>query len=162
MGAHNMKLKNNDAQMQLLEVILVAGMLFVALYFVRGIDIVSNTNVESDNKLQDLGNSILESLSAQSSSYSYYNSLLAYYADYDNGGFANYVRAVLPEGTIFKITSIDMTNLTKNIDATISSSTETIYDPDLWLGEEARASRLVVIGDRLYDIVLYMWFNTGV
>ena len=154
---------NNKGQMQLLEVILVAGMLLVALYFVRGVDISAQTSVENENKLDELGDTILESLAAKPSPYSYYNSLLALYISSSSyySIFENYVSTVLPEGTIFKIDKIDMTEFTHNPTASLDDVTTNIYTPDIWLGEEARVSRLVLVGDTVYKVVLSMWINVG-
>jgi len=156
-----MLVKDNDAQLQVLEVILVAGMLLISVYFIRGIDIVSQSNVEKENKLESMGDSLLESLAAQPDSNGRYNSLLAYYCRVGTSSFANYVEQVLPEGTIFKIERIDLTRLVTNQETTIKDATFEIYSPDIWFDDDAKSSRICVVDGTVYRIVLSMWFNSG-
>jgi hypothetical protein len=154
---------DNQGQMQMLEVILVSGMLLLALFFVKTIEISAISSVEKENKLEALGISILDSLSGEADPSEEYSSILARYISsgsyYDD--FSDYVYEVLPDGTIFRIIKIDMTNFVHDADATPEGCTYTIYDPPYWVDEEARASRIVVADGIVYEVILMMWFNAG-
>jgi len=62
---------NNSAQIHVLEVIVVAGMLLMSLYFVRVFDVSSSITTTEENELEILGNGILK---VYHYSYSFYRS----------------------------------------------------------------------------------------
>ena len=70
---------NNSAQMNVLEVIIVSGILIVGLYFVRGMEFSSRSVGETENQLEVLGESILNNIASRPDNYEGYSSALSRY-----------------------------------------------------------------------------------
>ncbi len=162
-----MREDNNNGQMQLLEVILVAGMVLISLFFVRSLNISLQTStVERENKLEQIGDSILESLASRDSSNGDYSEL-GYYIKYflETGrfkwDFEDYIELSLPSDSLYTIYIVNMTNFSFNPHSGIDNHLEYIYSPDYWIVEEACSSRIVVVDGFVYEIYLGLWFNIG-
>jgi hypothetical protein len=67
---------DNSAQIHVFEVIIVAGMLFMSLYFVRSFDVSLNITKTEENELEILGNGILTNLEGIPDNLEQYPSLL--------------------------------------------------------------------------------------
>jgi hypothetical protein len=153
---------NDSAQLQVLEAVIVAGMLLLAIFFVRSIDVSIHLPMGRDNRFESYGNSIFTSLGGQKDPSGEYSSLLASYIADDsshNSKLVNYVYEVLPSGTLFKISRVNVSMLMYNSTATLNNCTEVLYDPGIWINNEARVSRIVVANGFIYELIIYMWFN---
>lgn len=159
--------KNNYAQIHVLEVIIVAGMVLMSLYFIRSFEFTPNITTNEEKELELLGTGILANLEGVPDVYGEYNSLLARYVT--NQGnyypyedqFSEYVDMSLPDGTIYEITRVDITEYSAHPEKSIKDPgiTETIAEASVKVGNEAVASRIVVINGRIYQVVLTMYFT---
>ena len=150
---------DNKAQVHVLEVVLVAGMLLVSLYFVKTFDISPNSVISKENKLVAVGDGILSSLEGVPDPTDEYNNLLARYADgTDIDEFTAYINSSVPDGTQYEINVINVSYMSKTSDATIASSSTTLYNAAFKIGAEAYASKVVVINGLVYKIVLQLYF----
>ena len=156
---------NNKAQIHVLEVIIVAGMLLSSLYFVRTFEFTPNITTTEENELEILGNGILENLEGVPDITGEYPSLLARYVTDENGvfiysgEFINYVNLSIPDGTLYEITRIDITELSKHPEKSVRDYTENVKPLSVKVGKEAIASRIVVINGCVYEVVLTMYFT---
>lgn len=151
---------NNSAQIHVLEVIIVAGMLLMSLYFVRVFDISSNITTTGENELEILGNGILTSLEGVPDNLEQYPSLLARYATAEYiDEFRDYVNRSLPDGTLYEISLIDISYMSKNPSDPIGDATTSLHDAPVKVGKEARSSRIIVIDGLVYEIMLTMFFT---
>jgi len=153
---------NNSAQIHVLEVIIVAGMLLMSLYFVRVFDVSSNITTTGENELEILGNGILTSLEGVPDNLEQYPSLLARYATAEYiDEFTDYVNRNLPDGTLYEISLIDISYMNKHPDTPIGDYrvTTTLYKAPVKVGKEARSSRIIVIDGLVYEVVLTMFFT---
>jgi hypothetical protein len=159
---------NNSAQMNVLEAVLVVGMLFLSMYFVSTIEVSFHTTVEEENNFEILARGILKSLGDESDSSGNYNSLLAkYISDIEGDPDSNskdmlrtYIRSVFPEGTMFTILKVNYSKIIQNASATLSDCTDYIGpNYGFWMNDAARASRIVVADGFVYEIIISVWFN---
>jgi len=154
---------DNSAQIHVFEVIIVAGMLFMSLYFVRSFDVSLNITKTEENELEILGNGILTNLEGIPDNLEQYPSLLARYATVDYiDEFTDYVNTSLPEGTLYKISLINISYLNKHPDTPIGnepSPTNPLYSVPVEIGKEASSSRIIVIDGVVYEVVLTMYFT---
>lgn len=161
---------NNSAQMNVLEAVLVVGMLFLAVYFVSAMEVSSHTTVEEENNFEILARGILRNLGDLSDSSGNYNSLLAkYITDIENlpkgapdyrQHLRDYIASVFPEGTLFTILRVNYSKIIQNASATLSDCTEYIGpNYGFWMNDAARASRVVVADGFVYEIIISVWFN---
>lgn len=156
--------RNNKGQMQILEVIIVAGMIFIALFFVKNMDVSSYSNIEKENRLETLGEGAFKNLENQPDPYGNYDNKLIAYIKYDMRGNSFLQRefdSILPEGTLYKLSVFSISELVHNFSAYQEEITEILAGSYVWIGEETRVSKLVVIEDEVYEVVLSMWFNSG-
>jgi len=159
---------NNKAQMQLIEVVLTAVMIFLALYFVKILDFPTQTDIVKEDTLQSYGDSVLESLaSLPDDETGEYNSLLAYYTDLSSLRsfvyieFKNDIDNRLPEDIIYKVFKLNISKLYDNPDESLENCKTDLITPTYWVNEESRSSRIVVINGFVYEVVLCMFFNVG-
>ena len=154
---------DNLAQMQVLEAIVVVGLILTSLYFVQNLNITSYSIIHSDNRLETLGRGVLISLESKPDPSGNSSLLEKCVREYINKGeyttFKRYIDDGLPSGTVYKILLINISELTHNKSATIDNCTEVIYMPPLWVDEGFRSSRLVVVDGYIYNVILSMWFN---
>jgi len=156
---------NNKAQIHVLEVIIVAGMLLSSLYFVRTFEFTPNITTTEENELEILGNGILQNLEGVPDVYGEYPNLLARYVDKDQGAFiyrddfTEYVDLSLPDGTLYEITRIDITEFSQYPSKSIRDFTEDVKELNVKVGKEAIASRIVVVDGCVYEVVLTMYFT---
>ena len=159
---------NNSAQIHVLEVIIVAGMLLMSLFFVRTFEFTPNIKTTGENELELLGDGILENLESVPDSLEQYPSLLARYIYKKALGyfpyideFTDYVNLSLPDGTLYEITRIDITEYSKHPERSIKNPliTETLKSAPVKVGKEAISSRIVVIDGCVYEVVLTMYFT---
>ena len=151
---------NNSAQMNVLEVIIVSGILIIGVYFVRGMEFSSRSVEEAENQLEILGESILNNLASITDSSEEYSSLLSKYISnstyYDE--FTDQVNNTFPTGTMYKIEKVDMSEMFhKNL--ALENCTEVIYEPAVWIQDEGRVSRIVVSNGTVYEVIISLWFN---
>ena len=157
-------MNNDDAQIHVLEVIIVSGMLLTTLFFVKSFDFTPSTVASKENRLATIGDSILTSLESTPDPSGEYNSLLARYTNpnalpSDVSGFIDTVRNSLPYGSLFEISVINVSNIAISSTATIQSSTFTIYSPPAKAGTEAVASKVVVINGFVYELNLEIYYT---
>jgi len=157
---------NNSAQIHVLEVIIVAGMLLMSLYFVRSFEFTPNISTTQENELKVLGNGILKSIEGVPDNQGNYPSLLArYVSDVSNNEFIDefkdYVNRSIPEGTLYQISRINITKLSQHPERSIKDNTITdILTPEIVkVGKEAISSRIVVIDGFVYEVELMMFFT---
>lgn len=161
-----MRKMNDSAQWQLIEVILVAGMLFTAMYLVRSANITVYKSIEEENPLKALGSDALESLASQPAPEEFseeYRSLLEYYIiDKPPDLFKAAVEGFFSSSDVnFKIILIDMTELkndqTKTIEDYFNSP---LVDSIYWVDEgSCTATRIVEHDGNVYKVVLFLWYN---
>ena len=156
-------MRKNKAQVHILEVIIVAGMLLMALYFVKSFDFSPRSVVAKENKLESIGISILEGLESIPDPDEEHSSLLARYLsepDKYSYDLSNYTSDNLPIGTLFRITRINVSYLHDHVNNPIPSEyIKNIHNSDIWIGEESIASRIVVIDGSVYEIILSMCYT---
>lgn len=154
---------NNSAQIHVFEVIFVVLMFIMALFFVKSIEVSTHATIEKENELEKVGESILAGLAGQAAQYEEYSSLLAYYIDPNDSSNANELRnlvdAVIPESILYKILRVNISKIMCNSNVTIENCTDVLYEPLIWIGEDARVSRIVVLRGFVYEVVLCMWIN---
>jgi len=157
---------NNDAQVHILEVIIVIGLLLVSLYFAKSFDFSPHSVISKENRLETLGNGMLASLEGTIDPSEEYNNLLARFVYMNGSGvfefandFTDYVNDSIPEGTLYDISVVNISKMSKYSDETVASSTKKIYSSaDVKIGTEAYSSRIVVIDGYVYEVVLSMCF----
>ena len=167
-----MRKMNDSAQWQMMEVVLVAGMLFAAMYLVRSSNVTVYKSIEEENPLQAQGYEALESIAVQPPLSGDQHNLLAYYIDYfnengDDGGLTDGIKKYFSSDINCKITMIDITK-SKEESKPLEECTTIIYDPLYWIEEEScSANRVVTVYDDemgrvyVYEIILSLWYNTG-
>jgi len=168
-----MSKRNNSAQIHVLEVIIVAGMLLMSLYFVRTFEFSPNIKTTDENELEILSEGILKSLEGVPDSEEHYPSLLARYltTPYRNDdetfpykeNFVSYVERSIPEGTLFEILRVNITKLKENPDLSIRNDhiTKYVNKIEVKVGTEASSSRIVVIDNTIYEVVLTLYLTLG-
>lgn len=151
---------NNSAQMNVLEVIIVSGILIVGLYFVRGMEFSSRSVEETENQLEVLGESVLNNLASKPDTHEGYSNALSRHISskehYSN--LTDEINSTFPLGTLYKVEKVDMSKMFHE-NAAIINCTETIYEPPVWIQDETRVSRIVVSGGTVYEVVITLWFN---
>jgi len=153
---------NNSAQIHVLEVIIVAGMLLMSLFFVRTFEFTPNITKTEENELEILGNGILTSLEGIPDDLEQFPNLLARYATLKyKDEFKDYINRSLPYGTIYEISLTNITKLSKNPDKSIKdeSITDILKEAKVKVGKEARCSRIVVIDGIVFEVVLTIYFT---
>ena len=159
----DLTLKNNNGQMHVLEAVIVAGMIFSSLFFVSNMEVSSYTTIEKENKLKSLGASILENLEARQDSTGKYDNLLLYCIRDVSGSNRLYyeLTANLPEGTLFRVSIVNMSKLFHNSSASHEDCVYARIGTDIWVEEETRVSRIIAFDGEIYEIILQLWLNTG-
>ncbi len=151
---------NNSAQIHVLEVIVVAGMLLMSLYFVRTFEFSPNITKTEENELEILGNGILTSLEGVPDNLEQYPSLLARYSTIDyKDEFKDYVNRSLPYGTMYEISLVDISEFSKHPENSINDHTTILKEALVKVGKEARSSRIIVIDGNIYKVVLTMFLT---
>ena len=153
---------NNSAQIHVLEVIVVAGMLLMSLYFVRTFEFSPNITTTEENELEILGNGLLTSLEGVPDNLGLYPNLLARYTTDDyKYEFTDYVNRSIPDGTLYEISLINISEYNKHPEKSIKDDTITdpIVESQVKVGKEARTSRIIVINSYVYEVVLTMYFT---
>jgi len=160
---------NNSAQMHVLEVIIVAGMLLMSLYFVKTFEFSPNIKTTEENELEILGEGILVNLEGVPDNLEIYPSLLARYVSKDSHNMyypykyelSDYINISLPDGAIYEISRVDITYYSKHPELSIKHHdiTETVIAAPVKVGNEARVSRIIVIDAVVYEVVLTMYFT---
>jgi hypothetical protein len=161
-----MRKMNDLAQWQLIEVILVAGILFAAMYLVKSSNITVYKSIEGEDQLKAQGYDALESLASQPSEVNGYHSKLVYYIIQDHNSLKTYLDSFFSSDVNYRI---EMTNMTKfkNNQVTLAECTTTLVDSTYWIGEKScTATRIVeyynpvTSKSDVYRVVLYLWYNT--
>ena len=155
---------DDKAQLHVLEVIIVAGLLFVSLYFVESMDVSYYSASDKENKLETLGRGILLGLEAQPDPSGKWDNLLTSYISNENLGhsrFESYVSSILPEGALFRINIVNMSKFFHNSSASRETCTLANLGTSIWFEEEACITRIVVVGNIVYELTLSIWYNSG-
>jgi hypothetical protein len=153
---------NNSAQIHVLEVIIVAGMLLMSLFFVRTFEFTPNITKTEENELEILGNGILTSLEGIPDDLEQYPNLLARYATTDyKDEFKDYINRSLPYGTMYEILRINISYMHKHPEISIMEDppTKELKSAQVKVGKEARCSRIVVIDGIVFEVVLTIYFT---
>ena len=178
---------NNSAQIHVLEVILMSGIMLMALYFIGNFEAPTHSTIGKENSLESLGGGILSSLDGipdpgYEDDNLYYSSLLARYIyeireEIDNDldhyhllpsieelqSLNDYFETNLPEGTLYQLSYINISKMSKDgLSANpIDYYTKELYNPSsvLLIGEKISTSRIVVIDGYIYNLVLRMSFT---
>lgn len=164
MGEKKLRSMDDKAQISLLEVILVTGMILMALYLIKTQEISSSELIESESRFETVANSVLTNLASKSDPYGEYASLLARYISDETGeaGFLKaYISSSFPIGTMYKILRINYSKLFTNGSASFNDCVTPLYEPGVWIEDDARVSRIVSADGYVYEIVLCVWFNIG-
>lgn len=164
-----MRKMNDSAQWQLIEVVLVAGMLFAAMYLVRSASITVYKSIEEENPLKAQGYDALESLASQPPPDGFsdeYHSLLEYYIiENPPDELENSIKELFPSDVNFKVILIDMTELKDDQTKTMEYYLDPTNNPplvnsDYWIEEGACVSNRIVQHDgNVYKVVLMLWYN---
>ena len=174
----------DDAQIHILEVILMSGIMLMALFFISNFEVPTHTTIGKENSLESLGEGILASLDGipypgNENDDTYYSSLLARYVHeikikYDDlndptncdqlntieelQALKNYFETNLPEGTIYQLFLYDVTKMSQ--EGLSADYTDELYCPSVILiGEKISTSRIIVIDGHIYNLVLVMSFT---
>ena len=150
---------NNSAQVHVLEVVIVAGLLLFSLYFVRTFEFAPSSIVDRENKFEILGESILASLESVPSSYDNYSNVLAEYVGMNDAkNFSAHVNATLPEGAFYNITVVNISAMHKFAKTQEECSTF-LFRSIVKVGQETVSSRIVVIDSYIYEVQLKIYFT---
>ena len=150
---------NNSAQIHVLEVVIVAGMLLLSLYFVRTFEFSPASLIQRENKFEILGDSILASLEGVPSNHENYTNLLAQYVGLlDKTNFTQHVNLTLPDNLFYNITIYNITKMHKFAQPASNCKTN-LYGSPVWIGEEVSSSRIVVIKKFIYEVKLDICFT---
>lgn len=150
---------NNSAQIHVLEVVIVAGMLLFSLYFVRTFEFAPHSIVDRENKFEILGDSILASLESVPSSHENYSNVLAEYVGLvDSKNFSAHVNTTLPEGAFYNISAVNISKMHKYAEIERNCRTA-IYGSPVRIGEETSSSRIIVIDGYVYEVKLDIYFT---
>jgi len=171
-----MRKMNDKAQWQLIEVILVAGMLFAAMYLVRSANVTVYKSIEEENPLKTQAYEALESIASQPAPKGKDNhNLLSYWAE-ENwelssvNNFKEEIKRFFPsESNIdFNVTKVNITK-SKEEGLSLEECSITINSEEYWIKSgSCSASRIVVVDkpsepngkDYVYKIILSLWYNT--
>ena len=157
-----MRKMNDSAQWQLIEVILVAGMLFAAMYLVRSANVTVYKSIEEENPLEDKGYNVLESLASQPapSGFTQYDSLLAYYSiEKPPDKLKDAIEDFFSSDVNFKVILINMTELKNDQTKTIEDYLNPTLNPPLvdslyWIDENyCTATRILQHTGNVYKIL---------
>ena len=157
---------NNSAQIHVLEVIIVAGMLLMSLFFVRTFEFTPNIKTSEENELEVLGNSILSNLESVPDNLGQYSSLLARYISKNETGklqyiyeFTDYINESIPSGAIYEISLVNISDLSVHPEKSMTLVTITLIQATVKIGKEAHCSRIIVIYGSIYEVVLTIFFT---
>lgn len=166
---------NDSAQWQLVEVILVAGILFTAMYLVRSSNITVYKSIEEEKTLQTQANEALESIAAQPAPAGKDNhNLLSYYVQYyvENGvddGLEEEIKNFFQSKSNieFKIEIIDITTSKEDDQKSLEDCTYNINTPVFWVEDGSCSANRIVVVDKpfknvdefVYEVVLSLWYN---
>ncbi len=154
-------ISTNNGQMHVMEAVIVAGLIFSALFFISNMEVSSYTTIEKQNKLKQLGAKILENAEAKEDSTGNYDNFLIYCVE-ENINYLYYdLVSSLPEGTLFRLTVVNMSKLFHDNSASYNDCIYTSIGTDIWVDEETRVSRIIAFNGFIYEIVLQLWLNTG-
>ena len=157
-----MRKMNNSAQWQLIEVIIVAGILFGATYLVRSANITVYKSIEEENPFKAQGYDALESLASQPAPVDNYDSLLVYCLFSDTGSLKSNITSFFSSDVNFKINIVNMTELRNNQTKDLVDCTTILVESIYWVDEESTtATRIVNHDGNVYKVVLYLWYNLG-
>lgn len=163
-----MRKMNDSAQWQLIEVVLVAGILFAATYLVRSSNITVYKSIEEENPLKAQGYDALESLASQTRGVpGGYRTLLEYYVIENPGtnpgdDFKAAIKEFFPSSDVnFKIERVDITYLKNHQNAVPADYVTPLVDSVYWVDEKScTVTRVVEHNSNVYKVVLYLWYNT--
>ena len=181
---------NNNAQIHVLEVILMSGIMLMALFFINNFEAPTHSTIGKENSLESLGAGIITSLDGipdpgHEDEDTYYSSLLARYVHEIHSQYPDlvnknptkeqldaipelqdlneYFDSSLPEGTLYQLALIDITEMSKiGLSGNpIEDYTYPWYDKSsvFLIGEIISTSRIVVIDGHIYNLVLRMSFT---
>lgn len=153
---------SNKAQVHILEVIIVAGILLVSLYFIRGFDFTPSSIVTGSNSLQQKGLNIISRLESIPDPDGELSSILSRYMfralKGDNSSLNNYISNSLPQDVIYEIFIVNVSKMSKYA-GSVDDCRTVVYEPIIKIGEKTSISRVVVIDGYIYKIDLGLWFN---
>ena len=152
--------------MHLIEVIIVTGLIFIALFFVKNMEVTTYSIVEKENRLQAIGLDALENLANRPDKYEKYDNLLISYIMLDKqideySYLETELSNILPEGTLFRITVYSISDFVHNSSLELDDVIFLEKGTDIWIEEETCVSRILVIDNKVYSVVLGLWFNAG-
>lgn len=152
----------NKAQVHILEVIIVAGILLVSLYFIRGFDFTPSSVVTGSNSLKQKGLNIISRLENIPDPEGELSSILSRYMynalKGDNSSLNAYISNSLPKDIIYETFIVNISKMSKYAESVDNCKT-VVYEPVVKIGEKTSISRVVVIDGYIYEIDLGMWFN---
>lgn len=155
-------LSGNKAQVHILEVIIVAGILLVSLYFIRGFDFTPSSIVSGSNSLKQKGLNIVTRLENIPDLQGELSNILSRYMykalKGDNSSLNNYISNSLPEDIIYEISIVNISKMSKYAES-IGDCQTFVYKPVIKIGEKTSVSRVVVIDGYIYELDFGMWFN---
>ena len=169
---------DDKAQMHMLEVVIIVGLLLISIYFVKGFNFTPYAQISQQNKIENLGDGILRSLDSVPDPSGKYSSLLTrYIADYIEdmqddvydgscNEFIEYVNSSVLEGSIFDIKYVNISSYYKDsilFGKSINDEayTITIYSRGLEVGLQTSSYRITVIDGHIYRVILNIYYNLG-
>lgn len=152
---------NNNAQVNILEVILVAGLIFSALFFIQSLTVPSFPESYHTKKLKSRVDTALTSL--DSTPDDEYHSLLVKYlirnTSSDRSSFNSYLFESTYPSYGYNIYLINLTKMYRNSTATESEYKNLYlsYDPPQ-IGRKTQSSRIFVHNGFIYEVLIEMWY----
>jgi len=156
-----LKSLNSKAQVHILEVVIVAGILLVTLFFINGFDFTPKSVLVETDTLESRGLSLLSRLESIPDIEKQYSTQLARYIydsiHGDNESFINYMKNSLPSDMIYSLSVVNISDMSKEAKSIDQSRIE-IYNPPVEIGEKVFCPRVVVIDGFIYELELNIWF----
>lgn len=149
---------NRKAQIHVLEVIIVAGMLFTALYFVRGLSTSTYSSVYEPNSLKTRADTALTALDNEPNS-NYHTSLTQYIAENMTNSFSSRLRSSISPCYGFTVYVYNITNMYRNSSVSLEENKDIFIDQ--WspkVGDKTHASRMIVYDGFVYEVVMELWY----
>lgn len=150
-------INDSSAQANMLEVVMVAAMLFATLFFVQSLHSVAYEETHEKNILKEKGYSALTSL--DSYPYEKYSLLEKYIKHNETGNFTNFIYARIFPSMAYNVYIYNISMMFSNSGANATAYKTTWQRLDApKVGEIQQAHRLFVSDGYVYEIVLEMWY----
>jgi len=150
--------KNRKAQVHILEVIIVAGMLFTALYFVRGLSTSTYTSVYEPNLLKTRADTALSTLDNDPHDI-YHTKLTKLIVTNDARNFSSSIIGAIRPCYGYSVYVYNITNMYRNSSVNLEGNKNTFINQ--WapkVGDKTQTSRLIVYDGYVYEVVLELWY----